>query len=311
MNNKIEKRIQDESLKNMKSDEFISLLEKLLIKEIFHLSNEQYHIGNVLENVEFQCLHLKNKSYSYIYTIVPNNDTEIEVTGMCRGKMTKGVITKIELPGLNYLNNAPISYTGTYINEYMKYYSLKLYQSTKRGNVFHVYTTGERETLANINDYRVSRFSEDSKILYLGKGKFVLSTIGNGKADLVNDPIVLSIRGKVTGKRFNEICQKFGVKLFKTLSSSMVHHRLQFKLDEIIDDNIDGDGKGIFFCDQEYVRKWSHYQNEYRPVLVDVIIPDEAQVTIGSTWYSSDKIILTNLRENPDENIQFHRYYRG
>lgn len=288
----------------MKTIDFMNAMKTLSISKIFHVSTTKYFPGDILENVEFRCFHgIYDNFELYIYNIVPENDAEIEITSSCKGKISKCCVKRVELPSLTNLATSPTCYDGKYMNEYMNeymnYFSLKLYQSSGNDNIFHTCEIGNFKM--GISDYRIFNFSDDCCVVYYGKGKFGV----DGKVDLFHCPIPFKHLGKTKGWKFNEICKKYQIKLFKTLSSSLIHNGLKFEENLLIQD----EDKGIYFCDEENLKRWSHYGGEYRYLIADVVIPDDAIVKISSNRFSTNKIILQNIRENLPENIEFHRQY--
>ena len=286
----------------MNSSEFLEILKKLQISEIFHVSKNKYLINDVIENVKFRCFHRKSDTFElYIYTIVPDENAEIIIENTCSGTMSKCIIKKIQLPNLTELSTSPFLYTGQYMNEYMKYFSLKIYQSLEKENTFRIYRNDFRKP--KINDNLILKFSDDCLISYLNK-EFTI----DGKVELVQHSPSYIRCGKWVGKIFNIICKRKGIKLFKTLDSSLVHNGMQFEENVLLEDD---DKRGIYFCDEDNLRKWSFYGGKYRHLIADVVIPDDAIVKVSTDRFSTNKIILQNIRDNFQENIDFHQHYNG
>jgi hypothetical protein len=99
----------------------------------------------------------------------------------------------------------------------------------------------------------------------------------------------------ITGKEFNRVYQ--GYKFYKIIPSCLSSHGFNYQYGLNIDTNeFNPSGScnegGIYFTDGCNVSK---YQN-YGDVIVDVTIPDDAQVYIESDKFKADRIILENFR---------------
>lgn len=277
--------------------EFMDALEKLKIDYLYHLTNIKPYPGDILENVDFKCVSKGVRKHHLYYCIVtPELDAEIEMTSPLMGIMTKAKVLEVSIMPISFMNFDD-TFTGKYFNELITYFNLKLFKSNCR-NIFACQSVAMFDKGWS-NDY-ISSFEDDAVIKHRGKGRFVIA----GKYSMKEHTKIIG-RHIMSGRIFNEFCNTYGIKLFKTLNAELQHNGMTFSPNvEIVDA-----GKGVYFCDEDHILMWSHYDHEYRPKIADVIIPDDARVLVYSDKFCSNKLTLQNIRDNDPANLEYHHQY--
>lgn len=96
-----------------------------------------------------------------------------------------------------------------------------------------------------------------------------------------------------TGKEFNEIAIRYGMKFYKFTNHNEIHHGFQIR-DGLNVDTIEFNPRGecqaggLYFTDKEHALCWKRGNTFFR----EVTIPDDAQVYIEKLKYKTDKFIL-------------------
>ena len=99
-----------------------------------------------------------------------------------------------------------------------------------------------------------------------------------------------------TGKEFNDYYNKSGTKFYKILNDNAAHNNYQFinglNIDPVEFNPIDEcSAGGFYFTEFNKIGCWLHYDYNLK-YIVEVTIPDDAQVYVEKNKFKADKFIL-------------------